>query len=491
MKGLHHETASAVIAHLRRLAELNGGRVPSSAVAAQAKAYGVSPRTIWRYLSSGVPKDTTTPPLGEVHCEAIARAQGHLKHAWQELHLEGIYPKSYRQFVRDFHQLEPMVQQGLTIGVKAGIEKGLFLKSQPEARLDRVIFDHTEADIRLQRVHAGVVETFRPWVSLLIDSATRMILAATITEGDGVGGDPNTESLVALMATAIRGHDAADGTFVGGVPRMVQCDNAKAHLAEAMMTGFISLGIGLHLIKPGTPWEDGKVERLMRSMKDEFLSPLPGFTGALTDRYSHEPWPAADCLTSEEFSAHFLAWIDAYNYERRHSSLGCTPFEAWRDDPEPIERADDALIRSSFLAQSRQVSVSKNGVRFKKVDYIAKELKSVVGRKVALRYLPNDPSFVDVYLDDQFLCTAKPHNHLTQDERRVIVSQRQSTARKLDRLVKTSRKRRRDAELHGNPLLSPQRDPHMPLDDHSSTGGEDDFLSFGERSVTSMTPGGQ
>jgi hypothetical protein len=150
--------------------------------------------------------------------------------------LEGIYPKSYRQFVRDFHQLEPMVQQGLTIGVKAGIEKGLFLKSQPEARLDRVIFDHTEADIRLQRVHAGVVETFRPWVSLLIDSATRMILAATITEGDGVGGDPNTESLVALMATAIRGHDAADGTFVGGVPRMVQCDNAKAHLAEALST---------------------------------------------------------------------------------------------------------------------------------------------------------------------------------------------------------------------------------------------------------------
>lgn len=481
MKGLDHNQAAAVVAHLRRLAGSNNGKVPSSAVAAHADAHGVTTRTIWRYLSNGVPRDTEAPPLTERHLEAVAAAHGHLKHAWQRLCSDGLYTKCYRQFVRDFHELEPVLQQGLLHGVKAGIESGLFLQSQPEARLDRVIFDHTEADIRLQRVHAGVAEMFRPWISLLIDSGTRMILAAIITEGDGLKGDPNTESLVALMALAIRGHEAADGTFVGGVPRMVQCDNAKAHLAEAMMSGFISLGIGVNLIKPGTPWEDGKVERLMRTMKEELLSPLPGFTGALQDRYSHEPWVAEDCLSIDEFTTRLLAWIDTYNYERLHSSLGCTPFQAWRDDPEPIERVDDALIRSSFLAQSRQVSVSKNGVRFKKVDYIAKELKTIVGKKVSLRYLPNDPSFVDVFLGDVYLCTAKPHNRLTQDERRVIVAERQSTARKVDRLVKKSRKRRQEAALSGNPLMSPQREPSAHLDYSPPMELEDEFLSFGER----------
>lgn len=483
MKSLDRKTAESVVAHLRRLAASNDGKVPSSAVAAHAEAHGVTTRTIWRYLSNGIPRDADAPPLTEPHLEAVATAHGHLKHAWQRLCSDGLYAKSYRQFVRDFRRLDPMLQQGLRHGVKAGMESGLFLRSQPESRLDRVIFDHTEADIRLQRVHAGVREMFRPWISLLIDSGTRMILAAVITEGDGLNGDPNTESLVALMGLAIRGHEAADGTFVGGVPRLVQCDNAKAHLAEAMMTGFISLGIGVNLIKPGTPWEDGKVERLMRTMKEDFLSPLPGFTGALQDRYSHEPWAAEDCFTIDEFTTRLLAWIDTYNYERQHSSLGCTPFEAWRDDPEPIERVDDALIRSSFLAQSRQVTVSKNGVRFRKVDYIAKELKPIVGKKVSLRYLPNDPSFVDVYLDDIHLCTAKPHSRLTQDERRVIVMERQSTARKVDRLVKKSRKRRQEAELSGNPLMSPQRDPSAPLDYNPPKEIEDDFLTFGERLV--------
>lgn len=483
MKTFDRAAVNAAVSHLHRLANSNGGKVPTAILRATAQRLGCGERIMWTWLKEGVPAPMKRNDLGDEQLAAIAFAQGSLKRAWEDLADRALYELSYRQFVRDVEALDPVIKNGLRYGVVAGMSKGLFLKSNPEARLDRVIFDHTEADVRLQRMDRGALEMFRPWISLMIDSGTRVILAAVITEGDGLGGDPNTESLVALMATAIRGHDAADGTFVGGIPKLVQCDNAKAHLAEAMLTGFLELGITGTLIRPGSPWEDGKVERLMRTFKDEFLAKLPGFTAALPDRYSKAPWQAADCLTMEEFTERLIQWVDFYNYERVHSALKCTPFEAWRNDPTMIERADDALIRHAFLATSKPRAVNKNGVRFDGVDYTHHDLAMFVGRKANLRYLPNDRTFVDVYVAGQFVCTAKPHTRLSSDQRRVIVRDRNASARKVDKIVKQSRGRASRRELEGNPLLSPDHDPSAPPR-LLPPPDEDDFLTFSEQAET-------
>lgn len=414
-------------------------------------------------MKDGLPEQQESAlELSNEHLEAIAASHGNLKLAWQQLAHAGQYNKSYRQFLRAVKALPPVLRVGLVEGVVPGLQQGLYLQSQDVHRLDRVIFDHTEADIRLQRTYAGRLEMFRPWVSLLIDAATRVILAGTVTVGDGIKGDPNTETLVALMASCIRGYVAADGTFVGGKPRLVQCDNAKAHMAEAMLSGFTTLGIAGSLIKPGTPWEDGKVERLMRTFNNEFLKPLPGYTAATSDRYNHAAWKPEDCLTLDEFRLRFEQWIDAYNFDRKHSALGCTPFERWRDDPTVIERVDEALIRSAFLASSKPRTVDKNGVMFEKVHYTHPDLAHVRGKKVTVRYLPNDRTFVDVYCEGQFVCTAVPHARLTKDQRITIVRERSAQGRKVDVLVKRSRKRRAERAWTENPFLGPQRDADGP-----------------------------
>lgn len=477
-----HSAAQAAIDHIRRLASENGGKAPTAIVRATADRFECTERTVWGWLKNGIPAPRSPRVLQDVHLDAIAAENGDLKRAWKKLAGAGEYPCGYRQFVRDVNALPPVIAAGLTGGVKEALKHGLYLKGTSTGRLDRVIFDHTMADIRLRREHAGTVEMFRPWVTLLIDSHTRVILGCTITEGDGVGGDPNTESLVALMGGAIRGQTAADGTFVGGVPRLVQFDNAKAHLAEAMLNGYLTLRIATHAIQPGSPWQDGRVERLMRTFKDEFLSSLPGFTGALTDRYDHPAWEPDDCMSMDEFMVRLEQWIDDYNYERVHSSLGCTPFEAWRDDPVPIERVDDALIRHGFLASHRGRKVSKNGVRFKDVDYVHAGLSRLVGKKITIRYLPNDRSFIDVYLDDEFVCTAIPHERMSKDERIEIVRERERDVRKVNKIVKRSRKRAIERELAGNPLAGPERDPSMPARTVADTG-DDDFLSFLEENT--------
>lgn len=473
-------SAQSAIDHIRRVAAKNGGNIPMPIVRAAAQHFGCSERTVWRWLQSGVPSPRSRRSMSLVQMKMIAAENGRLKRAWQKLSASGDYTNGYRQFIRDVDALAPVISNGLKYGVKEGLKHGLYLKGLNSARLDRVIFDHTEADIRLRRGHLGKAEMFRPWISLLIDSHTRVILGCTVTEGDGIGGDPNTESLVALLGGAIRGQAAADGTFVGGVPRLVQFDNAKAHLAEAMLNGYLTLGIATLAIEPGSPWQDGRVERLMLTLKEEFLSSLPGFTAALKDRYEHPAWVPEDCLTMDQFMVHLEQWIDDYNYERVHSSLKATPFEAWRDDPTPIERVEDGVIRHGFLASHSGRIVSKSGIRFKDVDYVHLKLSQLVGKRVTIRYLPNDRSFIDVYLKDEFICTAVPHERATKDERIQIVRARNRDVEKVNLIVKQSRKRATERELAGNPLLSPEREATRPARAIPNTN-DDDFLSFLEQ----------
>ena len=451
--------AREAVKHLRRVSGPNG-EVSTELVQIVAQRFGRTERTVWNWLRNGVPQPRTCEKPGTHIQIAVAKENGNRKRAWQELRAEGAYTNGYRQFLRDLEMLSPVTHASIIGGVKAGITQGLYTKAHSEQRLDRVIFDHTEADIRLRRVYAGAEEMFRPWVTLLVDSATRMILAVVVTEGDGVRGDPPTESIVALMASAIRGSTAADGTFIGGVPRLVQFDNAKAHLAEAMLNGYLELGIAAHAIRPGSPWEDGKVERLMRTFKDEFLSALPGYTKALTDRYEREPWTPEDCMPIEEFNERLQEWIDHYNFDRVHSALGTTPFEAWRDDTGEIQVVEPAMLRHGFLAETRPRKVSKNGLRFRNIDYTHPKLATYVGRKVELRYLPNDTTFIEVFIDGQHVCTAVPHARLDMEQRRQIVRNRTNELKNVDHVVKTSRKRHAAAIRAGAAGDRPDRDPH-------------------------------
>ncbi|MGZ4314199.1 MAG: Mu transposase C-terminal domain-containing protein [Gaiellaceae bacterium] len=476
----------AALEHLRLVAGRNRDRVPVSAVRATAERFGVKERAVWRWLRSGPPKAFERRSLAREAVAAIAEHHGNRRAAWDALHAAGTYDRSYAQFTRDVNQLTPMMRQGITEGVRGAINQGLYLKASPAGRLDLVVFDHTEADIHLQRVHRGRLETFRPWVSLLVDTGTRFLLNAIVTEGDGLRGDPGTESLVALIGGAIRGQTAGDGTFVGGVPRLVQCDGARAHLADAMLHGYLELGIASRILAPASPWEDGAVERLMRTLSEGLLAKLPGYTAALPDRYGHAPWKPAECLTVEEFTARFELWIDSYNYERIHSALQCTPFEAWRDDPAPVERVPDALIRHGFLAVTQGRTVSKKGVRFRNVDYVHAGLGDLVGKKVSIRYLPNDRSFIDVYDDDEFVCSAEPHNRLSREDRIQIVRDRNARVRSVDRIIKRSRKRIVERELAAAPLLAPRRDAADVLEQLEETS--DEFLAFAERAFNANGP---
>lgn len=480
------DATSAAVDHMNRIAAANDTKVPVKIVRHYATIFDVSERTVWNWLSNDPPKPRRSTPLPYEVRMLVATHHGQLKKAHRAATDQGIYDKTYSQFCREFKKLPPAEQAGLRGGVPAMIGRGLYLKQPVMSRLDLVMFDHTEADIYLRRLYQNRFEQFRPWLSLLIDHSSRFILGWVVTEGDGIGGDPATESIIALMAQAIRGFEAADGTFVGGKPRLVQSDNALAHSANAMVEGFLHLGIASRATDPGSPWQDGVVEALMETMSSECLAGQVGYTATLETRYPRPAWDVEDLLTMPEFLDLFEQWVDHYNFERFHSALRSTPFEAWRNDPVPVERVDDAHLRHAFLGSTRKSHrVSKNGVRFRNVDYTSPALREFVGADVNVRHLPNDRSFIHVYDGAVFICEAVPHSRLSEEDRIRLVGDRRREQQRVNHKIKTSRKRQVERRKDFADGLAPERDPNLPAHLHDDTSDRDDLLNAGLASLNS------
>jgi transposase InsO family protein len=82
-------------------------------------------------------------------------------------------------------------------------------------------------------------------------------------------------------------------------------DNAWAY-RYSLRTLCAEHGITQKFIRPHCPWQNGKVERLNRTLATE--------------------WAYRQVFTSNEERAAALApWLEHYNTERRHSALGGKP----------------------------------------------------------------------------------------------------------------------------------------------------------------------
>ena len=84
-------------------------------------------------------------------------------------------------------------------------------------------------------------------------------------------------------------------------------DNAFSYRhGRALAAVIATIGARHKFIKPHCPWQNGKVERLNRTLQVE--------------------WAYRQVFTSNTERAAALApWLDYYNHRRRHSALGGLP----------------------------------------------------------------------------------------------------------------------------------------------------------------------
>src|SRR6266704_2531624 len=174
-----------------------------------------------------------------------------------------------------------------------------------------------------------------------------------------------------------------------GLPDVFYADNGAPFSNAWLARTCGVLGIRLVHSKPYSPEGRGKQERLNRYIREAFLAEA-----------THHGIESLDQLNDL-----FAAWAGQVANRRVHAETGQTPigrFEAGG----PRRQADPALIREAF-----RWSVTRRVTRTATVPLEGNAYAvdpALVGRRVELRYHPEDLSRIEVFLDGKPAGTATP-----------------------------------------------------------------------------------
>ncbi len=333
---------------------------------------------------------------------SLARVVTEIRSACLE---RGLQPPTRRTVQRRLDAMDAREVMKAREGAKAARQRFAPVtgRNRSERPLDVVQIDHTPADIILvdsfERKPIG-----RPWVTLAIDIATRMVT------GYHVSFDAPSRLSVALCLTravAPKAEFLADLECnapwpAQGKPVSIHVDNGRDFRSQAFQSACAEWGINLVYRPPGSPHFGGHVERLIGTMMGA-VHLLPGTTQSSVAAKGGYDAEAMAAMTLGEFDRWFALEICRYN-NSIHSSLGCTPVAKWEalagemagDIPFDME-----AFRVSFLP-SEQRQVRRDGIHLFDLRYWSDALAGYVGRrggKVVVRYDPRDLSTVWVELD--------------------------------------------------------------------------------------------
>jgi putative transposase len=184
------------------------------------------------------------------------------------------------------------------------------------------------------------------------------------------------------------------GLAARGLPRIVYLDNGSAMVSSQLLRALAVLGIRLTHSKPGQPAGRGKIERMFRTVREQFLVELAA-PGALE--------AVADLTALNEL---FAAWVETVYHQRVHSETGQPPLARFLAAGPPALPSPQ-LLREAFLWSAHRrvtktATVSLHGNSYE-VD------AALIGRQVELVFDPFDLTTVQVRYQGRAMGIAVPH----------------------------------------------------------------------------------
>jgi putative transposase len=165
-----------------------------------------------------------------------------------------------------------------------------------------------------------------------------------------------------------------------GLPEVFYCDNGAPFSNAWLARTCAVLGIRLVHSQPYSPEGRGKQERLNRYIREAFLAEA-----------THHGIESLDALNDL-----FAAWAEHVANRRRHAETGETPISRFEKGG-PHRQASPGQLREAF-----RWSVTRKVTRTATVPLEGNAYAvdpALTGRRVELRYDPEDLSAVDVFLD--------------------------------------------------------------------------------------------
>ena len=197
--------------------------------------------------------------------------------------------------------------------------------------LSVVQVDHTPVDIVLvDDIHRQPIG--RPWLTLLIDVFSRMVL------GFYISFDPPGNLSLGLCLThaflpkekwlAKLGIETAWPCW--GIPRTIHADNAKEFRGNMLMNACQEYGIDLEWRPVATPHYGAHIERLLGTLNKE-VHAAPGTTFSNPNERGEYDSEGESVMSLAEFEEWFTILCVEVYHQKRHSELGMPPMAKWQE----------------------------------------------------------------------------------------------------------------------------------------------------------------
>lgn len=188
-----------------------------------------------------------------------------------------------------------------------------------------------------------------------------------------------------------------------GRPAQLLFDNAWIFHSTTISAMCAELGIQISFCRPRAPQGKGKVERLIKTIQDSFMTEAS----------------KAGVESLPELNALFNGWLNRY-HKGEHSELGTSPLQRWGQDVNRIYAVtENELRRALLLRAKRKVHGNTATISLEGRDYQASV--DLAGREVEVRWNPNQPETIDVWMFGEFVEVAplfvlKPYSERKSDE---------------------------------------------------------------------------
>lgn len=271
--------------------------------------------------------------------------------------------------------------------------------------LETVQIDHTLADVILVSERNRTIPIGRPWVTLAIDVATRMVVGVYITLEP-----PSAVSVAMCLVNALVPKGAflsslgLKGSWpVSGVMQCIHLDNAREFHSEALQRGCGELAIDIQYRPVGSPHYGGIIERLIGTFMGRCRL-LPGATQSSVAKRGDYDSEAKAAMTLSEFKAFFVNEIVNIYHTKVHWTLNVPPLAKWdqlraKSEMQPALPAgwNDWMLPTIFYPFEMRL-IRRTGAQLENRLYWHDDLEEWIGDKVKrpVFYDPGDLSKVIV-----------------------------------------------------------------------------------------------
>jgi putative transposase len=191
-----------------------------------------------------------------------------------------------------------------------------------------------------------------------------------------------------------------------GVPAQCYVDNGSAYVDSWLLRACAKLGIRLVHATPHRPQGKGKVERFLRTVREQFLVEVTDTTAAASSAAG-----TTHATALLELNTMFTAWVETVYHRAVHSETGATPIARWNAGWDRLERTPAmpaaAALTEAFLWEETRTVTKTATVSLHSNTYQVDQV--LVGRRVALVFDPFDLETIEVRHNGRSHGRAVPH----------------------------------------------------------------------------------